>query len=359
MSVKEGEGIHVPKTWKQLIHSPDKQKWMKSMGEELRSLIGNEIWRLVPHPIKRKIIRSKWVHKVKHKSDGSIDRLKSRLVAMVFTQVKGIDYNEVFAPTTRLETLRLVLTLLESKRWSGRQVDFKTAFLNGKLSEPVYMTQPPGFKDNEHPDWVCELTRSIYGLKQSPREWNKELHQALISIGLTQSSCNPTLYFKVKERKLQGAVTVHVDDLAVVGEDHFVDFTIKALGEKFKIGAESDLHHFLSLALTQDVENQVIYLSQEQYIKDVCRRFLSSASTKCTTPTNNNFKDLKYRTKDKEKAPPEYPAIIGSLLWVARCTRPDTSCPVKKLSQFLKDPSISHRNAAIRVLQYLHSTSHL
>lgn len=84
---------------------------------------------------------------------------------MGFTQVKGIDYDEVFAPTTQLKTLRIVLTLLASKKCTGRQVDFKTAFLNGRLSEPVYMTQPPGFEDQEHPDWVCEVTRSIYGLK--------------------------------------------------------------------------------------------------------------------------------------------------------------------------------------------------
>lgn len=278
---------------------------------------------------------------------------------MGFTQVKGIDYDEVFAPTTRLETLRIVLTLLASKKWTGCQVDFKTAFLNGRLSEPVYMTQPPGFEDQEHPDWVCEVTWSIYGLKQSSREWNKELHQALITIGLTQSSCDLTLYYKLRDKKLQGAVTVHVDDLAVVGEDSFVHSTIKELGQKYKIGAQSELHHFLSLTLTRDVEQKVICLSQEQYIKEVCKRFLPESSTKRTTPTDTQFKDLKHCTRDEGRAPPEYPAIIGSLLWVARCTRPDTAFPVNKLSQFLKDPSISHWNAAIRILQYLYSTSHL
>lgn len=235
-----------------------------AMGEELGSLLGNDTWKLVPRPTKRKIIRSKWIHKFKHKPDGTVDRLKSRLVAMGFTQVKGIDYEEVFAPTTRLETLRIVLTLLASKKWRGKQVDFKTAFLNGKLPEPVYMTQPPGFKDQEHPDWVCEVTRSIYGLKQSPREWNLELHQSLLAIGLKQLSCDPTLYYKMKDRKLMGAVTVHVDDLAVVGEDCFVDSTITALGGKCKIGAQSELHHFLSLNLTRDVEQRIIYLSQEK-----------------------------------------------------------------------------------------------
>lgn len=99
-------------------------------------------WRLVPRPPGRKIIRSKWIFKVKRRVDNSILKLKARLVAMGFTQVEGIDYTEVFAPTTRLETLRLVLSLMASCRWAGRQVDIKTAFLNGHLDEPVYMTQP-------------------------------------------------------------------------------------------------------------------------------------------------------------------------------------------------------------------------
>lgn len=203
------------------------------------------------------------------------------------------------------------------------------------------------------------MTKSIYGLKQSPREWNKELHHALLSIGLSQSSCDLTLYYKLHKNRLQGAVTVHVDDLAVVGEDSFTKSTIEELGKRYKIGAESELHHFLSLNLTRDVEERVIYLSQEQYIKDICHRFLPDNITKVTTPTETHFKDLKHREKDEVRAPAEYPAIIGSLLWVARCTRPDTAFPVSKLSQFLKDPSMLHWNAAVRVLQYLHSTSHL
>jgi hypothetical protein len=88
------------------------------------------------------------------------------------------------------------------------------------------MAQPPGFEDSTHPDWVCEVTRSIYGLKQSPRKWNRELHASLVSIGLTQSKYDPTLYFKLDNCRLIGALTTHVDDLAIVGKDSFVQNTI-------------------------------------------------------------------------------------------------------------------------------------
>lgn len=189
-----GEGeIDTPKTWKQLFHSPNKDRWLKAADAEFSSLLGMGTWKLVPRPEKRKIIRSKWVFKVKGRVDKTILKLKAWLVAMGYSQVEGVDYGEDFAPTTRLETLRLVLSMMASRKWRGRQVDIKTAFLNGYLDEPVYMTQPPGYEDPDHPDWVCEVSRSIYGLKQSPRQWNIELHTALITIGLTQSRHDPTL----------------------------------------------------------------------------------------------------------------------------------------------------------------------
>lgn len=87
---------------------------------------------------------------------------------MGYSQEKGIDYNEVFAPTTRLETLRLVLSLMASKRWKGQQLDFKTAFLNGHIQENIYMEQPEGYVDSDYPDHICLLLRSLYGLKKLP-----------------------------------------------------------------------------------------------------------------------------------------------------------------------------------------------
>jgi hypothetical protein len=180
---------------------------------------------------------------------------------MVFTQVYGIDYNEVFAPTLRQETFRLLCSLMANRKWTARQVDFKTAFLNGCLSEPVYMEQPQGFVDPKHPDYVCEVHCSIYALKQSPCEWNLKLHAALLSVGLTQSTFDPTLYFKIQNRQLLGALAVHVDDLAIVGDAAFVDNIIGRLGKRFKIGANEELHHFLSLKIDHNLKGCLAYLS--------------------------------------------------------------------------------------------------
>jgi hypothetical protein len=112
------------------------------------------------------------------------------------------------------------------------------------------MEQPPGFEDPHHPNWVCQVDHSLYGLKQSPRQWNIELHKALMSLGLSNSVYDPTLYFKVSNNKLVGALTTQVDDLAIVGKPAFVDSLIASLKTKFKVGADEDLHHFISIKIT-------------------------------------------------------------------------------------------------------------
>lgn len=348
-----------PKTWKQLLRSPSKEKWLKAADSEFSSLVGMNTWKLVPRPLRRKIIKSKWIFKIKRRVDNSIIKLKARLVAMGYSQIQGVDYTDVFAPTTRLETLRLVLSLLASRRWSGRQIDIKTAFLNGHLESPVYMSQPEGYEDPEHPDWVCEVQRSIYGLKQSPRQWNSELHEALVGFGFVQSSYDPTLYFSLRQDKLVGLLTVHVDDIAIVGTDDFVKSAIDSISGRFEVSSNEELHHFLSLDIKRDIPARRVYLSQEHYIRDVASRFLPSGHTPTRTPTSSTFKDLSPREPSDQGSSGNYSSLIGALLWVAQCTRPDVSFAVNRLSQYLRDPSDDHWQAGIRVLNYLVSTSHL
>jgi hypothetical protein len=172
---------------------------------------------------------------------------------MGYSQIHGVDYEEVFSLTLGLETLRLLYSLMAIKSWSGRQVDFKTAFLNGHLDKQIFMEQPPGFEDNVHPDYVCEVQRSLYSSKQAPRQWNLELHNALVKLGLSYSAYNPTLYFQLKDNKPIGAISIHVNDLLVVGEDSWVTSIIASLGKCFKIGADDVLNHFVSLKITRDL----------------------------------------------------------------------------------------------------------
>jgi hypothetical protein len=249
---------------------------------------------------------------------------------MGYSQVHGLDYNEVFSPILRLETLRMILSLLTIRNWKGRQVDFTTTFLNGHLDTLVYMEQPPGFEDPHHLDWVCEVNHSLYGLKQSPRQWNIELHKALMSLGLSNSKYDPTLYFKIGNNRLVGALTTHVDDLAIVGKPGFVDPLIASLKTKFKVGADEELHHFLSIKITRDIPNSLLFMNQSHYIDKIGTRFLDKKSSTVTfnTPTNSHFKDLCCRLATDPKLSGLYNQLIGSLLWVSQCTRPDISFAV-------------------------------
>ena len=184
-------------------------------------------------------------------------------------------------------------------------------------------------------------------------------HDVLLKSGLTQSRYNPTLYFSLKNGSLVGVVTVHVNDLAIVGEPDYVDQLISDLGKRFKIGADKDLHHFLSMKIDRDVENQAVFISQSHYISELEKRFLSSLPVSVRTPTDSAFKDLVPRKPNEQPSSGPYPQLIGALLWAAQCTLPDISFAVNRLSQFLRDPSESHWQAACRILHYLISTKDL
>jgi hypothetical protein len=141
------------------------ERWKKAMDIEFDALLRNDTWHLVPPRAGTNIIDCKWVYKIKRKSDGSIDRYKARLVAKGFKQWYGIDYEDTFSPVVKAATIHIVLSIAVSRGWSLRQLDVQNAFLHGVLEEEVYMRQPPGYEDTQHPGYVCKLDKAIYGLK--------------------------------------------------------------------------------------------------------------------------------------------------------------------------------------------------
>ena len=123
-------------------------------------------------------------------------RNKARLVAQGYTQVEGIDFDETFAPVARLEAIRILLAYANHHDITLYQMDVKSAFLNGKLEEEVYVAQPPGFEDPKHPHKVFRLNKALYGLKQAPRAWYDTLKEFLMKKGFKPSSLDPTLFTK-------------------------------------------------------------------------------------------------------------------------------------------------------------------
>ena len=150
------------------------------MNNEMKFMRTNQVWDLVDLSSGRKAIGNKWVLKIKRKADGSIERYKAWLVAKGYTQKEGVDYEETFSPIVRFASVRLILAIVANLNLELYQMDIKTAFLNGELDKEIYMDQPIGFvtKGQEHK--VCKLKRSIYGLKQSSRQWYLRFHQAVL-----------------------------------------------------------------------------------------------------------------------------------------------------------------------------------
>ena len=156
------------------------------------------------------------MYKVKDNPDGTINRYKARLVVKGFLQTPKLDFNETFSPIVKATTIRIILTLVVSNDWLLKQVDINNAFLNGDLTETVYLPQHEGFEDKRRPNHICMLKKAFYGLRQAPRAWFDKLKNALCSWGFNNSKCDTSLFFKRSSAKII-IVLVYVDDKIITG----------------------------------------------------------------------------------------------------------------------------------------------
>jgi hypothetical protein len=164
--------------------------WVMAMQEELNNFTRNEVWSLVERP-KQNVIGTKWVFRNKQDEDGVVTKNKARLVAKGYTQVEGLDFGETYAPVARLEAIRILLAFATHHNFKLHQMDVKSAFLNGPISEEVYVEQPPGFEDPQLPNHVYKLHKALYGLKQAPRAWYECLKDFLLKKGFEIGKADP------------------------------------------------------------------------------------------------------------------------------------------------------------------------
>ena len=190
--------------------------WTQAMDLEIAALHKNHTWDLVDQPAVVNIIGCKWVYKLKHKPNGSIDRYKARLVAKGYHQTLGLDYFETFSLVVKTATIRIILTIAINFQWEIRQLDVHNAFLNGELEEQVYMAQPPGYKDPQFPTKVCRLKKALYGLKQAPRAWFQRLSSTLLQWGFNNSRTNSSMFLHFGASTTL-IVLIYVDDILITG----------------------------------------------------------------------------------------------------------------------------------------------
>ena len=239
----------------------EEKVWREACEEEISSIVKNKTWDLVDLPPGAKPIGLKWIFKIKRNADGSINKYKSRLLAKGYIQRHGIDFEEVFAPVARIETVRFLIALAASSEWEIHHLDVKTAFLHGELKEVVYVSQPEGFEVRGHEEKVYKLHKALYGLRQAPRAWNEKLNKVLEKLKFKRCSKEPSLYRKEEKNHLL-LVVVYVDDLLIMGSKQSMIHEFKReMSSNFEMSDLGLLTYYLGIEVNQ--ERGRITLSQE------------------------------------------------------------------------------------------------
>jgi hypothetical protein len=251
----------VPTSHYDIAGRDDADKWYLAEEEEVAQLIAMGTWELVPLPKDRKTIKSKWVYRIKTDADGRITRYKARLCACGYSQKAGIDYKDIYAPVFRMESSRLVLTIIASRKMKFHQMDVVGAFINGKLDHEIFMAQHSGFEDISRADYVLLLLRNLYGLKQAPRIWHQTIDPFLKKLGFTSLDADPCIYFQWDESRTNlQLICLYVDNLGIAADQQSDIDTIRAqLNQEYKM-TDEPADQFLQMKLEYD--HGVFYLSQ-------------------------------------------------------------------------------------------------
>lgn len=211
--------------------------------------------------------------KIKHNPDGTIHRLKSILVAKGFHQQEALDYTETFIPVSKPTTIRLVLSLVVHNDWEVKQLDISNAFLHGDLQEYVYMTQPLGFEDKDKPHFVCQLHKSIYGLKHAPRAWYEKLMNALLAMNFKTSTADTSLFVYSSGSNFV-VVLIYVDDILITGSSSiFCNQVISKLSSSFPVKDLGPIHYFLGLQIKRNASAMDLSQTKISWIfsrKQIC-----------------------------------------------------------------------------------------
>ncbi|KAG9441314.1 hypothetical protein H6P81_017168 [Aristolochia fimbriata] len=351
-----------PESYDEAMADEAHLKWELAMKDEMLLLEENQTWELVKIPAKKKVLQNKWIFRVKQEA-GSVQRYKARLVVKGFGQREGIDFHDIFAPVVKMTSIRTILSIVAVKGLYLEQLDVKTAFLHGDLEEEIYMRQPSGFEVIGKESWVCKLKRSLYGLKQSPRQWYLKFDRFMLDIGFARSNADHCVYLQRFNDGDYIILTLYVDDMLVAGTNmKKIDDLKKRLANQFSMKDLGEAKQLLGMQITRDKKKKKLWLSQEGYVKKVLERFNMHESKAVTTTLGSQFKLSKEQgaKSDEEIAHMKtvpYASAIGSLMYAMVSTRPDIAHAVGVVSRFMKNPGKEHWEAVKWIFRHLKGTS--
>ncbi|KAJ2911698.1 hypothetical protein MD484_g8716, partial [Candolleomyces efflorescens] len=353
---------NLPLTLAEALSGPDGEHWRHALEEELQSLTDNDVFDVVEIPAGIKPISSKPVLRIKTDSTGKVERFKIRIVARGFTQKEGIDFKATFSPVANLESIRLILALAAQYDLELDQMDVTTAYLNGVLEEDLYLSPPDGVHVPEGHCW--KLKRSLYGLKQSGRTWNKTLDRSLLDMGLIRLDAETCLYVYREENEVCFLV-VYVDDLLLAATSRaFMNEVKKKLSNRFKMKDLGEAKFILGMAIHRDREKREIRVSQQNYIANVLERTGMTNCSPVSTPIPTNAKAIADDPVNNETLHSiiieghevSYKSVVGSLMYAMLATRPDLAFAVGFLGRYAANPKQYHWSIAKRCLRYLKRT---
>lgn len=342
-------GTEEPNTYRQASSDKD---WRLAMQQEMNSIEQNGTWKLTELPKDQKVIGLKWVYKLKKDAEGNIVKHKARLVAKGYSQEQGVDFEESFAPVTRLETVRLLLALAAHNKWEVHHLDVKTAFLNGEIKEEVFVSQPEGYVQKGKEHMVYKLLKALYGLRQAPRAWYSKLNKCLEEMGFIRCPYEHAVYTK-QEGKETLIISVYVDDLLVTGTSMMlIEEFKKKMSSCFEMSDLGKLNYYLGMEVDQGKE--YIELKQTGYAKKILERagMLQCNATKYPMdPKDQIHKDEQGIAVDSTR----YKSMVGGLRYLVH-TRPDIAYAVGVVSRYMERPTTMHQDAVKRILRYIKGT---
>jgi hypothetical protein len=354
-----------PCSYLEAITCEDAKFWIPAIAEEYDSLIRNSTWTLCQLPAGRKAIEGKWVMKFKPGFKTTAPRYKARFVIKGYSQVYGLDYTETYAPVVKNYSIRAIMAIVAARDLEIVQLDVKTAFLYGTLTEEIYMQQPEGFVIPGREQEVCRLIKSIYGLKQASRVWNIKFNEFILLFGLTRSTADPCVYYRhLRPGEADEEITIfilYVDDGLIISSLKTVlTEMMNFLGKEFEVRS-LPADRFIGMDISRNRVQRTIHLSQPEYTKTVLERYGMSNCATLSVPADPCVKLTPQMCPQTEEEKQEMKCVpfmecIGSIMHLTHLTRPDIAYAVGQASRYSQNPGQEHWKALKRIMAYLRKT---
>ncbi|CAI7822856.1 unnamed protein product [Closterium sp. NIES-54] len=337
---------------------PYSSQWQATMNAEMASWKSTGTYVDEVPPLGANIVSGIWIFRVK-RPPGSPPVFKARYVVRGFSQRQGVDYFQTFSPTPKMTTLRVLLHVAAQRDYELHSLDFSTAFLQGSLHEEIWLRRPPGFTGSFPPITQWSLRRPVYGLRQAPCEWHDTLRTTLAALGFSPSTADPSLFLRTDTLLPPFYILVYVDDLVFATADTAgLTYVKSELQKRHTCTDVGELRSYLGLQITRDRARHTITLTQSHMVQQVLQRFDFMYSSPQATPLSTGHSLSALLSDESVEPSGSYPELVGCLMYLMTCTRPDLAYPLSILARYVAPGRHrpEHMAAAKRVLRYLCSS---